>query len=164
MLNTWCSVVTPPSGVGPVPVKCPHTLIVIWRLAIEVKGQCLGVCQGMRSREYNYTCKQLQEDSRWGIALQRWGWPRQVGVARRGLPDGQPRPAIFCSIAPQNVVWEPGDQDHWHQLGICQTFSTILAPLQTYRIGACPRAGFPRELYTLERVRSTYSGIHWGYV
>lgn len=38
MLNTWCSIVTPPSSVGPVPVKCPHTLIVIWRLAIEVKG------------------------------------------------------------------------------------------------------------------------------
>lgn len=70
MLNTWCSIITPPLGVGPVPVKCPHTLVAIWRLAIEVKGQCLGACQGLKSREYNCTCKQLQEDNRWGIALQ----------------------------------------------------------------------------------------------
>lgn len=55
-----------------------------------------------------YTHKQRREGNRWGNS------PLEVGMAGkqawpwRELPDGQPKPCVFHSLATQIVIWEPG--------------------------------------------------------
>lgn len=59
-----------------------------------------------------------QEDNSWGSSSPGVG----LAQARRpGLGEGcrldSRGQLLFCSIATQDVVWGPGDQDHQHPLG-----------------------------------------------
>lgn len=89
MFGSLCSNITPRVGVGPVPVRCPP-LSLIRHLPTEVMMSVPGCAPSPRIHGVwlSIHVKGITKTTDGEVALQGRGWPRQAGLAFRGLPDG----------------------------------------------------------------------------